>query len=76
MALTDSREEIIAASKDGTYKERYRTGDTKELDLGEEGIIHMKLVAMDADDADELADGSGSACIPSCLGGVVIGFCL
>ena len=58
MAITDSWEQIIAASKDGTYKERYRIGDTKELDLGEEGIIHMKLAAIDA---DELADGSGKA---------------
>jgi hypothetical protein len=58
MALTDSWEQIIAAGKDGTYKDRYRIGDTKELDLGEEGIIHMKLAAMDA---DELADGSGKA---------------
>ena len=57
-ALTDTWEEIAAASRDGTYKERYRIGDTKELDMGSEGIITMKLVAMDE---DELADGSGKA---------------
>ena len=56
--LSDSWEEIIAASKDGTYKDKYQIGDTKELDMGEEGIITMKLVAMDEDD---LADGSGKA---------------
>ena len=58
MALTDSWEEIIEAGKDGTYKEKYVIGDTKELDLGKEGVITMKLAAMDA---DELADGSGYA---------------
>ena len=58
MALTDTWEQIIAASKDGTYKDKYRIGDTKELDMGSEGLITMKLVAMDE---DELADGSGKA---------------
>ncbi|MDO5133259.1 MAG: DUF6273 domain-containing protein [Eubacteriales bacterium] len=58
MALSDTWEEIIAAGHDGTYKERYRIGDTKELDMGSEGVITMKLVAMDE---DELADGSGKA---------------
>lgn len=58
MELTDTWEEIIASSKDGTYKDRYRIGATKELDMGTEGIITMKLVAMDE---DELADGSGKA---------------
>ena len=56
--LTDTWEEIAAAGRDGTYKERYRIGDTKELDMGSEGIITMKLAAMDE---DELADGSGKA---------------
>ena len=58
MALTDSWEEIIAAGKDGTYARRYRIGDTKTLDLGEEGLVNMMLIAMDA---DELADNSGRA---------------
>ena len=58
MELTDTWEEIAAAGRDGTYKERYRIGDTKELDMGSEGIITMKLAAMDE---DELADGSGKA---------------
>ena len=56
--LSDTWEEIAAASRGGTYKERYRIGDTKELDMGSEGIITMKLVAMDE---DVLADGSGKA---------------
>ncbi len=56
--ITDSWEEIIAAGEDGTYIDKYTPGDTKELDLGEEGRILMELVAMDA---DELADDSGYA---------------
>ena len=57
-SISDSWEEIIAAGKDGTYIDKYQIGDTKELDLGEEGVIEMELVAFDA---DELADGSGKA---------------
>lgn len=57
-ALSDSWEEIIAAIEDGTYKEKYIIGDTKEINLGSEGTITMKLVAMDS---DELADNSGNA---------------
>ena len=56
--ISDSWEEIIAAGEDGTYAEKYHIGDTKELDLGEEGVIRMKLVALDT---DELADGTGKA---------------
>ena len=56
--ISDSWEEIIAAGEDGTYIDKYQIGDTKELDLGEEGVIEMELVAFDA---DELADGSGKA---------------
>ena len=51
-------EEVITASEDGTYKEKYKIGDTLELDLGQEGMITMELVAMDV---DEFADGSGKA---------------
>ena len=58
MELSDTWEEIAEAGHDGTYKARYRIGDTKELDMGSEGVITMKLVAMDE---DELADGSGKA---------------
>lgn len=56
--LEDSWEDIIAASNDGTYRDRYVIGDTKELDLGEEGLVTMKLVGLDA---DELADEDGHA---------------
>ena len=56
--ISDSWEEIIAAGEDGTYIDKYQIGDTKELDLGEEGVIEMELVAFDA---DKLVDGSGKA---------------
>ena len=56
--ISDSWEEIIASGEDGSYIEKYRIGDTKELDLGEEGVIEMELVAFDT---DELADGTGKA---------------
>lgn len=56
--ITDSWEEIIASTKDGTYKDRYSIGDTKTIDLGTEGKVNMQIVAFDADD---LADGTGKA---------------
>ena len=56
--ITDSWEEILASGEDGSYTDKYDIGDTKELDLGEEGLILMELVAMDE---DELADESGYA---------------
>ncbi|MDO4735240.1 MAG: DUF6273 domain-containing protein, partial [Lachnospiraceae bacterium] len=58
VSISDSWEEIIASSDDGSYLDKYGIGDMKELDLGEEGLIVMELVAFDA---DELADGSGKA---------------
>lgn len=57
-SISDSWEEIIASVNDGTYSGKYKIGDTKGLDLGEEGVIEMELVAFDT---DELADGSGKA---------------
>ena len=58
--ITDSWEQIIDIVNDGTYKEKYNIGDSKELDLGSEGIIDMQIVAFDT---DELADGGGKAAI-------------
>lgn len=49
---------VFKAIDDGTYKEKYSIGDTVPLDLGEEGVVDMQIVAFDA---DELADGSGYA---------------
>lgn len=56
--IADSWEEIIASIDDGTYAEKYSVGDTKQIDLGSEGVVCMTLVGIDVDD---LADGSGKA---------------
>ena len=58
--ITDSWEQIIASCNDGTYRDKYKIGDTKALDLGSEGVVEMQIAAFDA---DELADGSGIAAI-------------
>lgn len=50
-------DDVIAATKNGKYK-NFEIGAMKELDLGSEGIVHMQIVGIDA---DELADGSGKA---------------
>lgn len=50
-------DQVIASTKTGKYK-TFSVGDMKELDLGSEGIVHMQIVGIDADD---LADGSGKA---------------
>ena len=56
--ITDSWDTIIANIDNGTYSTKYKVGNYKSLDLGTEGTINMQIVAMDA---DELADGSGTA---------------
>lgn len=58
--IIDSWEEIIASCNDGTYKSKYHIGDSKALDLGSEGVVDMQIAAFDA---DELANGSGTAAI-------------
>lgn len=56
--ITDTWDEIFANTANGTYKTKYNIGDTKELDLGTQGVINMQIIAFDTDD---LADGSGKA---------------
>ncbi len=56
--IEDSWEEIIANVDNGTYASKYSVGDTKLIDLGEEGTVAMQIVAFDM---DNLADGSGKA---------------
>ena len=46
-SITDSWESIIASIKDGTYIDKYHIGDTKVIDLGEEGMILMELAAVE-----------------------------
>ena len=58
--LADSWEAISSAIGDGSYRTKYSVGDTKRLDLGDEGNILMQIAAMDT---DALADGSGTAAI-------------
>ena len=41
---------------DGSYADKYEIGNYKPLDLGEEGIVNMQLVAKKS---DTLSDGSG-----------------
>jgi len=56
--ISDSWEQIIAAITYGTARQRYKVGDTKTLDLGELGVIHMQLAGFDL---DERTDGGGKA---------------
>lgn len=56
--ITDSWETIIANIDNGTYKDKYKIGNYKPLDLGSEGIINMQIAGFDVDD---FADGSGRA---------------
>jgi hypothetical protein len=55
--ISDSWEEIASAVEDSTYSTKYAVGDSKIVDLGDEGAISMQIVAFDT---DELADGSGN----------------
>ena len=55
--ISDSWEEIASAVEGGTYSTKYSVGDSKIVDLGDEGAISMQIVAFDT---DELADGSGN----------------
>ena len=59
-SISDPWEEIASAVGGGTYSTKYAVGDTKCVDLGDQGNIIMQIVAMDTDD---LADGSGKAAI-------------
>lgn len=56
--IEDSWDEILAACADGTYKQKYKIGNYKPLDMGTEGIINMQIAGKDV---DALADGSGMA---------------
>ncbi len=52
--ITDSWDTIITNIDNGTYADKYKIGNYKPLDLGEDGVINMQIVAMDA---DELTSG-------------------
>ena len=48
--ISDSWDQILANIQNGTYKTKYQVGDMKKLNLGTEGTVSMKIVAMDTDD--------------------------
>lgn len=54
--IEDDWDTIIANINDGSYADKYEIGNYKPLNLGEEGIVNMQLVAKEA---DTLSDGSG-----------------
>ena len=54
--IEDDWDTIIANINDGSYADKYEIGNYKPLDLGEEGIVNMQLVAKKS---DTLSDGSG-----------------
>ena len=56
--ITDSWDTILAAVSDGTYRQKYKVGNYKPLDLGSEGTVNMQIAGFDK---DNLADGSGKA---------------
>lgn len=56
--ILDSWEEIFDATYHRYYRDYYRIGDTKLLDLGPAGKVRMQIVAFDT---DERADGTGKA---------------
>ena len=56
--IEDDWDTIIANINDGSYADKYEIGNYKPLNLGEEGIVNMQLVAKEA---DTLSDGSGLA---------------
>ena len=56
--ITDSWETIIAACADGSYRNKYKVGNYKALDLGVQGVVNMQIAGVDK---DTLADGSGKA---------------
>ncbi len=58
--ISDSWKEIFTSIGDGTYREKYKIGNYKSLDLGDEGIFEMQIAGFDA---EPLADGSGRAAI-------------
>lgn len=58
--ITDDWATIFAAVEAGTYRQKYRVGNYKPLDLGAEGVVNMQIAAFDA---DKLADGTGTAAI-------------
>lgn len=58
--IEDDWTAIMASIDDGSYKTKYAIGNYKPLNLGDEGVVNMQIVAKDL---DELADNSGTAAL-------------
>lgn len=56
--ISDTWEQIAAKISAGTAADSYKYGQYKDIDLGSEGNIRFQIVAKNA---DELADGTGTA---------------
>ncbi len=56
--ITDDWETIRKNVANGIHATKYKVGNYKSIDLGNEGVINMQIVALDK---DQLADGSGNA---------------
>lgn len=58
--ITDSWEEIFDSIDNNTYKKKYKVGDYKLCDFGEEGNVYMQIASFDM---DEMAYKKGKAAI-------------
>jgi len=47
--ITDTWEQIISATQDGTYATKYHLHDYKTIDMGAEGTIRYEIVGIDKD---------------------------
>lgn len=56
--ISDSWDTIIANIDNGTYRDKYKVGNYKPLNLGAQGTVNMQIVAFDT---DNLADNTGKA---------------
>ena len=56
--ITDDWETIRKNVANGIHAKKYKVGNYKSIDLGNEGVINMQIVALGK---DTLADGSGTA---------------
>lgn len=56
--ITDDWSTILANVQNGTYRQVYKIGNYKPLDLGDEGTVNMQIIGFGV---DAKADGSGMA---------------
>lgn len=56
--ISDDWDKISGRCRDGSYKTSYSLGDTKIVDVSDEGLVMAQIVGFDV---DELSDGTGKA---------------